>query len=221
MDLLWIPHGHIVAAVWLIWPPALRLIWFDSSPIGMMRCTLISIWLMTCHIDTIHGFLLDSLQKYPLSYRDETTRISYGFFLDFWWTKLILIWPEAVVLIWLDALFRIEMIRIEMMPALVSRWSSPSYWYEHHSRIDMRRERRILYPLLSLNLTVIFLVIWTGMYEGHTADFYSHFHRWNDRSFWARKEALDKTANLRPKTLNLSSFQSDRRFVKKNLLKSI
>jgi len=186
-----------------------------------MRCALISIWLMTCHIDTIYRFLLDTLRRYPLSYRDETTRISYGFFLDSWWAKLILIWPEAVVLIWLDPRFRIEMIRIEMMWTLALICLSHSYWYDPLSRIDMIKERRILYPLLSLNLTVIFLVIWTGKREGHPYHFYSHFHRWNDRSFWARKVALDLTANLRPKTLNLLLFQSDRRFVKKNLLKSI
>ena len=35
------------------------------------------------------------------------------------------------------------------------------------------------------------------------------------------ENTLDLTVNPRPKTLNLLSFQSDRRFVKKTLLKSI
>ena len=143
--------------------------WYDKDP-------LVSRWWMT------HSFRYDwwpvilirftdsfwiHYGDISLSYRDETTQISYGLFLDWWWARLILICPKAVVLIWLDARFRIEMIRIEMMSALVLICLSHSYWYDPLSRLDMWRERKILYPLLSLNRKVIFLIILTGKIEGH------------------------------------------------------
>lgn len=168
MDSLWITHGHIVAAVWLIWPPALRLIWFDS----------LSDWYdeMRPHFDMIDDLSYWYDLRIPFGFITEISpsriemkphRFLTDYFLDWWWARLILIWPKAVVLIWLDARFRIEMIRIEMMSALVLICLSHSYWYDPLSRIDMWRERKILYPLLSLNRKVIFLIILTGKIEGH------------------------------------------------------
>ena len=141
--------------------------WYDKDPIEMMDDLSFQYdWWPVILIRFTDSFWIH-YGDISLSYRDETTQISYGLFLDWWWARLILIWPKAVVLIWLDARFRIEMIRIEMMSALVLICLSHSYWYDPLSRIDMWRERKILYPLLSLNRKVIFLIILTGKIEGH------------------------------------------------------
>ena len=78
----------------------------------------------------------------------------------------------------------------------------------------------IFYPLLSLNLSIIFLVIDTENMKVIFSKRESSL-----QGIWpfilGSENTLNGIANPRPKTLNLLSFQSDRRFVKKTLLKSI
>lgn len=157
-----------MAAVLLIWPP--------PSPIDMIKTRSYRDDGWPTHFDMIDDLSYWYDLRIPFGFITEISpsriemkphRFLTDYFLDWWWARLILIWPKAVVLIWLDARFRIEMIRIEMMSALVLICLSHSYWYDPLSRIDMWRERKILYPLLSLNRKVIFLIILTGKIEGH------------------------------------------------------
>ena len=186
----------------------------------MMDDPLISIWLMTCHIDTIHRFLLDSLRRYlPLVSRWNHT--------DFLRIIFRLMMGKA----------HIDMTqgcRIDMIGCSLS-YRDDSYWNDVLSRIDMSLTLVLIWPPLSYRYVEgkeDFVPSVISQSESHISyhfdwkdwrsltSFLGLSHRWNDRSFWARKGAIDETANLRPKTLNLLSFQSDRRFLKKLLLKS-
>ena len=129
---------------------------------------------------------------------------------------------------------------------LLDYWGTLSYWYDHRPLSDWydydrnfliemielsyRNDRDlvliwgdgkgIFYPLLSLNLSIIFLVIDTENMKVIFSKRESSL-----QGIWpfilGSENTLNGIANPRPKTLNLLSFQSDRRFVKKTLLKSI
>ena len=155
-----------------------------------------------------------------LSYRDETTQISYGLFFRLMMGKAHIDMTQGC--------------RIDMIGCSLS-YRDDSYWNDVRSRIDMSLTLVLIWPPLSYRYVEgkeDFVPSVISQSESHISyhfdwkdwrsltSFLGLSHRWNDRSFWARKGAIDETANLRPKTLTLLSFQSDRRFLKKLLLKS-
>ena len=154
-----------------------------------------------------------------LSYRKWLRPLSYRYdnhLLDLFWIFFWIILGRSLIDMTTDH-FRIDMIMTEIF---LSKWlNSPiemtahSYWYEGKERrfftlcyLSIRQS--FFLSLGQENLKVIFSkresslqVIWPFIL--------------------GIENTLDLTVNPRPKTLNSLSFQSDRRFVKNNLLKSI
>lgn len=138
MDLLWIPHGHIVAAVWLIWPPALRLIWFDS----------LSDWYdeMRPHFDMIDDLSYWYDSRIPFGFLTEISpllsrwnhtdflRILFRFLMDkahIDMTRGCLIDMIGCPLSYRDDSYRNDAdSRIEMILTLVLIWAPLSYRYD-------------------------------------------------------------------------------------------
>ena len=157
------------------------------------------IWFLNSHIE---------ITPRPLSFRYDNP---YGFLMDFF-----LIFSGRSLIDMTPTFFRIGMI---MTAILLSRWlNSPiemtatSYWYEG-------KERGFL--------TLCYLSIWVSFFLSLIQKIWRSlvsFWRVNSYAKWpfilGTENTLNGTANPRPKTLNLLSFQSDRRFLKKILLKS-
>ena len=112
--------------------------------------------------------------------------------------SFILIWPTPFISIWQSSIGL-------FLDFLLDYFRTLSYWYDPRPKLSYRNDRtlvliwgegkEIFYPLLSLNPTVIFLVIGTGKFEGHllkmrvifTSDMTVHFgHRkysqWDSKS---------------------------------------
>ena len=172
-------------------------------------CAVISIWL---------PIFRTSQFRMPVPF---LCQICPSYWYDF--PTFVLIWPTPFISIWQSSIGL-------FLDFLLDYFRTLSYWYDYdqNSPIEMTvhsywydgMERGFFYPLLSLNQTVIFLVIDTENLKVIFSKRESSL-----QGIWpfilGIENTLDLTVNPRPKTLNFLSFQSDRRFVKKTLLKSI
>ena len=201
-----------VPSVWLSISPHIKF--YIPVPFLCRICPSYGYGFPISHIDMTHAFPIDMIIIYW---------ICFGFSFGLFWDAIRLIWP-LLLSNWYDEPigFLFDFYWIFSCHSLIDMtldqnfpigMTAHSYWYEGKERrfftlcyLSIRQS--FFLSLGQENLKVIFSkresslqVIWPFIL--------------------GIENTLDLTVNPRPKTLNFLSFQSDRRFVKKNLLKSI
>ena len=181
------------------------------------------IWLSSSHIDMTSAFPIDMTIIWWIYNGCLMDLFSDTIRLDMTSVPIALIWFFPLSYWYDDPNGFFNWFEIDLL-------QTRSYWYDQRWKLSYRNDRilvliwwdgkGIFYPLLSLNPTVIFLVIDTENLKVILSKRESSLYL-----IWpfilGIENTLDLTGNPRPKTLNFLSFQSDRRFVKKNLLKSV
>jgi len=197
----------VISSVWFSISPHIKILY--ACPFSMPNLPFLWIWLLSYRKwlrppflsiwQSSFGFILDYFRTLSYRYDCNHSRIDMMILMDFLIDLNLIFFRHSLINTILDENSPIEM-------------TATSYWYEG-------KERGFL--------TLCYLSIWVSFFLSLIQKIWRSlvsFWRVNSYAKWpfilGTENTLNGTANPRPKTLNLLSFQSDGRFLKKILLKS-